>query len=73
MLLEAEGRTADAAYRYREAIRLRPDFGKAHLELGAVLARQGDRAGAAKEFRAALSDPDSQVRQGASAGLATSE
>jgi Flp pilus assembly protein TadD len=69
-LLEAEGRTPEAIIQYREAIRLRPDFGKAHLDLGAVLARKGDRAGAAAEFRAAQSDADPQIREMAGAGLA---
>ena len=46
-LLEAEGKIPEAVSHYKEAIRLRPDFGKAHFDLGAVLARKGDRAGAA--------------------------
>jgi predicted CXXCH cytochrome family protein len=69
-LLEAEGKIPEAVSQYKEAIRLRPDFGKAHLDLGAVLARQGDKAGAAAEFRVAQSDPDPQIRQRAVAGLA---
>jgi tetratricopeptide (TPR) repeat protein len=69
-LLEAEGRIPEAIARYKEAIRLRPDFGKAHVELGALLARQGNRAAAAAEFRAALADPDPQIRARAAAGLA---
>jgi Flp pilus assembly protein TadD len=69
-LLEAEGKIPEAVSHYREAIRLRPDFGKAHLDLGAALARTGDRAGAAAEFRMAQSDPDPQIRQMAGAGLA---
>jgi predicted CXXCH cytochrome family protein len=69
-LLEAQGKIPEAVSQYREAIRLRPDFGKAHLDLGAVLARKGDRAGAASEFRIAQSDPDPQIRERAAAGLA---
>ena len=69
-LLEAEGRIPEAVSHYKEAIRLRPDFGKAHLDLGAVLARKGDRARAAEEFRVAQSDPDPQIREMAVAGLA---
>jgi len=69
-LLEADGKLPEAVSHYKEAIRLRPDFGKAHLDLGAVLARKGDRAGAAAEFRAALADADPQIRQMAGAGLA---
>jgi predicted CXXCH cytochrome family protein len=69
-LLEAEGKIPEAVSHYKEAIRLRPDFGKAHLDLGAVLARKGDRAGAAAEFRVAQSDPDPRIREMAVAGLA---
>jgi Flp pilus assembly protein TadD len=69
-LLEAEGKILDAVSHYKEAIRLRPDFAKARLELGAALARRGDRAGAAAEFRAAQSDPDPRIRASAAAGLA---
>jgi predicted CXXCH cytochrome family protein len=69
-LLEAEGKIPEAVSHYKEAIRLRPDFGKAHLDLGAVLARKGDRAGAAAEFRVAQADPDPRIREMAVAGLA---
>ncbi len=69
-LLEAEGQIPEAVSHYEEAIRLRPDFGKAHLDLGGVLARKGDRAGAAAEFRVAQSDPDPRIREMAGAGLA---
>jgi len=69
-LLEAAGSIPEAVSHYKEAIRLRPDFGKAHLDLGAVLVRKGDRAGAAAEFRVAQSDPDPQIRAMAGAGLA---
>jgi predicted CXXCH cytochrome family protein len=69
-LLEAEGKTPEAISHYKEAILLRPDFGKAHLDLGAALARKGDRAGAAAEFRVAQSDPDPQIREMAITGLA---
>jgi Flp pilus assembly protein TadD len=69
-LMEAEGNIPEAIAHYKEAIRLRPDFGKAHLELGTVLARKRDRTGAAAEFRAAQSDPDPQIRERANEGLA---
>lgn len=68
-LLAAEGRIPEAVSHYKEAIQLRPDFGQAHLDLAVALARQGDRAGAAAEFRAAQSDPDPQIHQMAVAGL----
>ena len=69
-LLETGGRIPDAISHYREALRLQPDFGKAHLDLGAALLRTRDRAGAAEEFRAAQSDPDPQIREMAARGLA---
>jgi len=69
-LLEAERKIPEAVAHYKEAIRLQPNFGQARLDLGGVLARQGDRAGAAQEFRIAQSDPDPQVRASAAAGLA---
>ena len=69
-LLEAAGRVPEAVTHYKEAIRLRPDFGRAHLNLGAVLGRRGDRAGAVAEFRLAQSDADPQVRELAAAALA---
>jgi tetratricopeptide (TPR) repeat protein len=69
-LLEAEGKIPEAVSHYQEALRLQPDFGKAHVDLGTALARKGDRAAAAAEFRVALSDPDPQIREMATAGLA---
>ena len=69
-LLAAEGRIPEAISHYKEAILLRFDFGKAHLDLGVALARKGDRTGAAAEFRVAESDPDPQIHGTAVAGLA---
>jgi tetratricopeptide (TPR) repeat protein len=68
--LEAAGKPAEAVTHYQQAIRLKPDFGLAHLNLGAVFGRQGNRAAAAAEFRLALADPDPQIRQTAANGLA---
>ncbi|HEY4085291.1 MAG TPA: tetratricopeptide repeat protein [Bryobacteraceae bacterium] len=68
-LLEAEGKISEAVTHYKEAIRLRPDYGKARVDLGKMLSRAGDRAGAAGEFRVALSDPDPQIRAMAAEGL----
>jgi tetratricopeptide (TPR) repeat protein len=69
-LLEAERKVPEAVAHFKEAIRLQPNFGRAHLGLATVLARQGDNAAAAAEFRLAQSDPDPQVRAAATAGLA---
>ncbi|MEP7355311.1 MAG: tetratricopeptide repeat protein [Acidobacteriota bacterium] len=68
-LLEVARKIPDAVSHYQAAVRLRPDFGRAHVQLGAVLARQGDRTGAAAEFRVAQSDPDPQIREIAAKGL----
>jgi Flp pilus assembly protein TadD len=47
---------------FREAIRLKPDFARAHFNLGVALARKGDRDGAIEALREASridpSDPD---------------
>ncbi len=69
-LLEAEGKVPEAASHYRDAIRLQPTFRRAHADLGGLLLRQGDRAGATAEFRLAQSDADPEVRAMAAAGLA---
>jgi tetratricopeptide (TPR) repeat protein len=41
----------DAAAEYREAIRLKPDYGEAHNNLGIVLAHQGHSAEAVVEYK----------------------
>jgi Flp pilus assembly protein TadD len=66
-LLAEAGKAPEAMAHFREAIRLRPDFGQAHLNLGAALLRRGNRAAA--EFRLAQSDPDPQIQKMAAAGL----
>jgi Flp pilus assembly protein TadD len=68
-LLAEAGKAPEAMAHFREAIRLRPDFGQAHLNLAAALLRQGNRAAAAAEFRLAQSDPDPQIQKMAAAGL----
>jgi tetratricopeptide (TPR) repeat protein len=44
----------EANHAYEEALRLRPDFAKAHNNLGWLLARQGDTDAAAAHYREAL-------------------
>lgn len=68
-LLENRGRVDAALAEYREAVRLRPGFGKAHLDLGAALASRRDLAGAAEEFRKAAADPNPEVQQQAKQAL----
>jgi tetratricopeptide (TPR) repeat protein len=52
--LDGQGKTAEAAARYAEAVRLRPDYAEAHNNLGVLLARQGKTAEAAAHFAEAV-------------------
>jgi tetratricopeptide (TPR) repeat protein len=52
--LQARGETAEAIPRYREAIRIKPDYAMAHYNLGKALAEQGDANGAVQHYRATL-------------------
>jgi Flp pilus assembly protein TadD len=58
------GRLDDALVELREAVRLDPGYGKAHRNLGIVLAQRGQFAEAVPEFAEALrADPgDAEVR-----------
>ena len=59
----------EAAREYSEAVRLRPDFDRAHLDLATVLAAQGDMSGAIQHLRAAAQGRDPRVVQAAAAAL----
>jgi tetratricopeptide (TPR) repeat protein len=52
--LYQEGRPAEAAQQFREAIALEPDSPEAHADLGNCLEAQGDSEGARGEYAAAL-------------------
>jgi tetratricopeptide (TPR) repeat protein len=52
--LYEEGRPAEAARQFREAIALEPDSPEAHADLGNCLEAQGDSEGARREYTAAL-------------------
>jgi len=54
LVLEAEGRTAQALEQFRGAIELRPRFAAPHNNLGAVMIKLGRLQEAEAEFRAAL-------------------
>jgi Flp pilus assembly protein TadD len=60
--LGESGRLDEAIASFREAVRLKPDFARAHFNLGVALYRRGDRAGAAAALREAgrldPGDPD---------------
>jgi len=55
LLLAGEGREADAAKAFRQAIGIRPDWAEAHSLLGSTLARAGNLAEAEAELRKAVS------------------
>ena len=63
------GRLSEAIAQFRAALRLQPDYGDAHLDLGVALARSGRLPEATAEFQAALrADPgraDAQADLGA--------
>jgi tetratricopeptide (TPR) repeat protein len=59
--LRDQGKYAAAASAYHEAIRLEPDYGMAHCELGFVLEKLGHTRQAIQEYRAALLAVKSKV------------
>jgi predicted CXXCH cytochrome family protein len=68
-LLAGKRLLSEAAHEYAEAIRLKPDFARAHLDLARVLVAQGDTAGAIEQLRKAAAGSDPQVAQIASRAL----
>jgi tetratricopeptide (TPR) repeat protein len=55
LLLAGEGREAEAAKAFRQAIGIRPDWAEAHSLLGSALARSGNFAEAEASLRKAVS------------------
>lgn len=55
LILANEGREAEAAKAFRQAIGIRPDWAEAHSLLGSTLARAGNFAEAEAELRKAVS------------------
>ena len=53
----------EAAREYAEAVRLKPDLARAHLDLARVLAAQGDIPKAVEHLRVAAAGSDPQVAQ----------
>ena len=47
------------------AIRLKPDSGRAHYELGVALAQAGNRAGAIEHLKLAAQGPDAEAKAAA--------
>jgi tetratricopeptide (TPR) repeat protein len=60
-LLGAKGQQQRAIQHFREAVRLKPESGRANLDLGAALADLGD-ASAAQYLRKAAESPDAAIR-----------
>ncbi|HMC61319.1 MAG TPA: tetratricopeptide repeat protein, partial [Candidatus Solibacter sp.] len=68
-LLSRKGNRDGALSEFLEAIRLRPDFGLAHLNAARILAAKGDRAAAQQHLRQALQGSDANIRRQAAAEL----
>ena len=54
LILAEEGRNADAAKAFRQAIGIKPDWAEAHSLLGSALAQEGNLNEAEKELRKAV-------------------
>ena len=64
-LLMAKGQAQVALAHYREAVRIQPESGRAHLGLGSALVVARDLAGAIPHLQKAAADSDPAVREGA--------
>jgi tetratricopeptide (TPR) repeat protein len=62
-------RLDDALREIQAALKLRPDFGLAHLNAAEILTKRGDPAGAKAHLLRAANDPDEEVRRRARAIL----
>lgn len=68
-LLAEKRQLPEAAREYGEAIRLQPEFARAHLDLARVLADEGDMAGAVEQLRQAAAGKDAEVARVAAEAL----
>jgi predicted Zn-dependent protease len=68
-LLARKGQLPEAAKEYREALRLRPDFARARLDLASVLVAQHDTAGAVQQLREAAKSSDPEMARLAAGAL----
>jgi FimV-like protein len=57
------GQAQAAIAHYREAVRIRPDFSRANLNLGSALADSGDAAGARPYLEKVAQSADPAIRQ----------
>ena len=68
-LLVRKQQLPEAAREYQQALKLRPDFSRAHLGLATVLAAQGDKPGAVQHLREAAKGSDVAAAQAATRAL----
>jgi tetratricopeptide (TPR) repeat protein len=68
-LFAGKGRTSEAVKEYEQAVRLKPDFARAHLDLARLLANEGDMRGATLHLRQAAAGSDPEVAQLATEAL----
>jgi tetratricopeptide (TPR) repeat protein len=61
-IFQQENRLDDARREYETSLRIRPDLSRAQLDLGALLARKGDLAGATTHLRNAARSSDPALR-----------
>jgi Flp pilus assembly protein TadD len=61
-LLERQGLTDAALNEYGAAVRLRPGFDHAQLNLGGILANKGDKAAAREHLQVAARSSDPAIR-----------
>ncbi len=68
-LLASKRQLAEAAREYAEAVRIKPDFAQAQLDLARALAATGDMPGAIEHLKKAAAGTDPQVAQFAAQAL----
>jgi tetratricopeptide (TPR) repeat protein len=68
-LLASKRQLPEAAREYEEAVRLRPSFGQARLDLASVFVAQGDTRNAVQQLREAAKSSDPDVARLAAAAL----
>ena len=61
-LMVARKQIGRAIAEYREAVRIEPEFSRAHLDLGKTLADSGDLTGALPYLRKAAQSTDAAIR-----------
>ena len=68
-LLARSHRLAEAVSEYQRAVKLQPGFSLAHLDLGLILAEQGDLPSATEHLRKAAAGRDPNVVRQATQAL----